>query len=90
MPILKKLCFPKFEERDGVSKFVVRHGIKAKVDQTAVDLQAFVSFLTFPLLSVPEPTFKHVTQVKVYKDLRFAGVFANTTWLNSQHELVSV
>jgi len=87
VPILKKLRFPKAEERNGVSKFVIRNGIKVKLDQMAVDLQAFASFFTFPLLSVPEPTFKHVTQLKIHKDLGFAGVFANTTWLNSQHEL---
>lgn len=87
IPILKKLRFPNAEERRGVSKFVLCHGIKAEMTGMAYDLQAFIKFITFPAMNVPEPSFKHVTQLKVHRDGRHIGVHANTTWLNSQHEL---
>jgi hypothetical protein len=87
VPLLRQLRFPNAQERNGVSKFVLRHGIKSKNDQTAYDLRVSMKLLTFPLLNVPEPTFEHVTQLRVHRDYRHVGLHHNTTWINSQHEL---
>lgn len=89
VPILQKLRFPGAEQRHGVSKFVIRNGVKAKVNEVSTDLQYFCNLITFPLLSVPEPTISHVTQLKIHRDGRHVAYHCNTTWLNQDHELVS-
>ncbi|OQV25960.1 putative Apolipoprotein B-100 [Hypsibius exemplaris] len=84
---MKRLRFPGSEQRDDVSKFTLRHGVRVRSDYTAHDVQAFIKLLTFPLMEVAEPTIYHIAQIRFHRDFRHIGLHSNTTWLNEHDEV---